>query len=91
MREADWADPSVHAFAMHLAPPDPAAEAALLLLNGGGRARTFALPSGRGAGWSPLLTSDAGAAPLAPVERIALAPHSFMLLGPAAGHELPGG
>jgi isoamylase len=81
MREADWADPSVHAFAMHLAPADPAAEAALLLVNGSGRARTFAVPSGAGTTWRSLLTSVPGPVPPASTDQVTLVPHSFMLLG----------
>ena len=89
MREADWSDPSVHAFAMHLAPADPAAEAALLLLNGSGRARTFALPAGTAPAWTPLLTSSPGAIPAVPADHVTLVPHSFMLLGPASGPGFP--
>jgi glycogen operon protein len=91
MREADWADPSVHAFSMHLAPADPAAEPVLLLLNGGGRARTFALPVASCPAWRPVLTSVPGPAPEAPVDHVTLVPHSFMLLGPAYGPDMPGG
>jgi glycogen operon protein len=91
MREADWADPSVHAFAMHLAPADAAGEALLLLLNGGGRARTFALSGRDGPAWRSLLTSVPGPAPAAPMDHVALVPHSFMLLGPADGPDTPGG
>ena len=90
MREADWADPSVHAFAMHLGPGDPAAGAVILLLNGGGRARTFALPGEDGPAWRPLLTSVPGHAPTAPLDQVTLVPHSFMLLGPARGPDAPG-
>ena len=91
MREADWADPSVHAFAMHLAPTDAAGEPVLLLLNGGGRARTFALPGRDWPAWRSLLTSVPGPAPAAPVDHVTLVPHSFMLLGPADGPDTPGG
>ena len=54
----------------------------LLLLNGGGRSRTFALPPGAGPHWEPLLTSVPFPPPFA-AALATLVPHSFMLLRPA--------
>ena len=82
MRDADWADPSVHAFMMLFAAPGPEEAPLLLLLNGGGRSRTFALPPGAGPHWEPLLTSVPFPPPFA-AALATLVPHSFMLLRPA--------
>jgi isoamylase len=77
MQHADWEDPSVHAFGM-LLPGGSGEGDALLLLNGGGRARTFVLPAGERI-WTVALCSLTGAPES--LERAAeLPPHSFMLL-----------
>jgi hypothetical protein len=70
---------------MLLAAEDPADRAVLLLLNGGGRGRAFALPSEHGRGWDVELTSAPGVLPAGAVTQATLPPHSFMLLRPAGG------
>ena len=90
MSHADWADPSIHAFAMLLAPADPADVAALLALNGGGRARTFALPREDGGSWNAVLSSAPGPWPADSISQVTLPPHAFVLLRPARPPASPG-
>lgn len=74
----DWGDPSLHAIAVRLRASPEAGGDLLLLLNGGGRGRSFAMPGD--ARWTVLLSTyeagpaaDAGSA-------LHVAPHTLVLL-----------
>ena len=79
MTEADWRDDSSHALGM-LIRADGAGDAILLLLNGGGRAKSFMLPNlDRSGTWTGVLDTSGAPVP-AGESRLSLAPHSLILL-----------
>ena len=90
MTDADWKDDGGHGLGMLIragAAPDiqeredPGWEAILLLLNGGGRSRSFTLPGLDPPGtWTELLETSGSQVPVSE-NRVSLAPHSLMLLG----------
>jgi isoamylase len=80
MTPADWADPANHLLGM-LIRGEASDESILLLLNGGGRTRSFCLPSMQAPGrWLELIHT----APRAPAQEqdgsVQLVPHSLLLL-----------
>jgi isoamylase len=90
MTDADWKDDSGHVLGM-LIGGDAAAdiekrgdrggeEAIILLLNGGGRSKSFSLPSLGGPGtWTEVLETSGALVPVSD-NWVSLAPHSLMLL-----------
>ena len=75
MTEADWTHAANHALGMWFDGGEPM----LLLLNGGGRNREFALPAPAASRWDVLL--DTAHEPIGPVgAALTLAPHSLVLL-----------
>jgi glycogen operon protein len=90
MTEADWKDDGGHVLGMLIRadavgdiekPGDQGGVGAiLLLLNGGGRSKSFTLPSlDRPGAWTEMLDTSGSQAPVS-VNRVSLAPHSLMLL-----------
>ncbi len=90
MTEADWKDDSGHLLGMCIRAGDHGdieqgeergnEEEILLLLNGGGRTRSFVLPSAdRSGGWTVMLDTSGSQVPPSQ-DRVSLAPHSLMLL-----------
>jgi glycogen operon protein len=78
MEESDWRDPGSHVLGMLLA----GEESWLLLLNGGGRSREFALPGWSGpGGWTEVLNTAHAVSREARTGSISLHPHSLVLLG----------
>jgi glycogen operon protein len=90
MTEADWKDDSGHVLGMlicteavgDIEKPGGRGEvgATLLLLNGGGRSKSFTLPSlDRSGTWTEELDTSGSQVPVS-VNQVSLAPHSLMLL-----------
>ena len=90
MTEADWKDDASHVLGMLIRADAEGdigrggdrsrVEAILLLLNGGGRSRAFALPSlDRPGSWTEVLDTSGSRAPVG-ANRVNLAPHSLVLL-----------
>jgi glycogen operon protein len=90
MKEDDWRDPGNHLLGMllrlvtpseGLGPSAAGEEAWLLLLNGGGRSRSFALPALRRSGtWTELLNTAHPGEPTSRATSITLSPRSLVLL-----------
>ena len=90
MTEADWRDDSGHVLGMLIRADAVAdidqrgaqagSESVLLLLNGGGRSKSFLLPSSDPSGaWTQALDTSGSSVPLTD-NQVNLAPHSLMLL-----------
>ena len=89
MTDDDWMDDSGHVLGMLIRTDaagdtkkgaDRVGEAILLLLNGGGRSKSFVLPSlERPGAWTEVLDTSGSLVPVSE-NRVSLAPHSLMLL-----------
>jgi isoamylase len=89
MTDADWKDDSGHVLGMLIRTDaagdtekgvDRVGEAILLLLNGGGRSKSFMVPSvERPGAWTEVLDTSGSLVTLSEI-RVSLAPHSLMLL-----------